>query len=347
MTLHIGLIGVGRMGQVHAGHIAHGTSGAKLAAVADVDVDRATQIASQYGAAAYGDYRHLLDDKHIDAVVIVTPTGTHTEIVQAAAAAGKHIFCEKPLAMTLAGCDAAIAAAEKSGVILQVGLMRRFDPAYAAAKQQIAEGVIGTPVMIKSLGRDPKRTSLEFARRENSGGMIADMGVHDFDSARWLMGSEVERVYSEGACLVYPELADVGDIDNAVINLKFAGGAVGNIDLSRNAVYGYDIRTEVIGSTGSLMIGRLQHTPLLVLTPNQISHDGIPYFMERYGEAYAAEMRSFVESVVDGKPVGATAADARAATAIAIAATMSLDEERPVKLSEVDSAEVEPAGEGA
>jgi len=212
--------------------------------------------------------------------------------------------------------------------------MRRFDPAYRAARRQIDDGRIGQPVMIKSLGRDPRRTSLEFARRENSGGLIADMGVHDFDTARWLMGSDIERVHSEGGCLVYPELKDVGDIDNAVINLKFVNGAVGNIDLSRNAVYGYDIRTEVIGSRGSLMIGRLQHTPLLVLTAEHIAHDGVPYFMERYSEAYVEELRSFAACVAAGHTPEVSALDARAATAIAVAATRSLDEGRPVRVSE-------------
>ncbi|MBI5880073.1 MAG: inositol 2-dehydrogenase [Chloroflexi bacterium] len=343
MTINIGLIGAGRMGQVHAENLVHRVPGARLTVVADADAARAAAVAVPLGAAAVGDYRRMLDDPQVDAVVIVTPTGTHAAVIADAAQARKSIFCEKPLAMTLAECDQAIAAAQQAGVILQVGLMRRFDPAYLAAKQHIDAGTIGQPVMIKSLGRDPKRTSLDFARRENSGGMIADMGVHDFDSARWLMGSEVERVYSEGGCLVYPELADVGDIDNAVVNLKFANGAIGNIDLSRNAVYGYDIRTEVIGSRGSLMIGRLQHTPLLVLTANHIAHDGVPYFMERYGEAYVAEMRSFVACVSSGSAPAVSALDARAATAIAVAATRSLDEARPVAIREA----ADPGREGA
>jgi predicted dehydrogenase len=138
--------------------------------------------------------------------------------------------------------------------------------------------VIGGLVMFKSVGRDPRRTSLDYARRENSGGLIADMAVHDFDLARWLMGSEIQRAYAEGGCLVYPELKEAGDIDNAVINLKFANGAVGNVDVSRNAVYGYDIRTEVLGSQGSLWIGKFQQTPLLVLTSDGITHDAVPYF---------------------------------------------------------------------
>jgi predicted dehydrogenase len=253
-------------------------------------------------------------------------------VIQDAAAAGKHIFSEKPLAQTLEMCDQAIAAVEKTGVKLQLGFMRRFDPAYAMAKHKIEAGEIGTPVMFRSSSRDPKRTSLEFARRENSGGLIMDMGVHDFDLARWLMDSEVVRVHSEGGCLVYPELNDVGDIDNAMINLKFASGAMGNIDVSRNAVYGYDIRSEVLGSEGSLLIGKLQQTAVLSMTRSGVTHDTVPYFMERFGEAYAAEIRDFVNCILEDRPPSVTGLDARRATEIGIAATRSLDEGRPVDI---------------
>jgi len=336
MTVRIGLIGAGRMGGTFAHHLAFTVTDADFAAVADSNAETARQVAARYGVKKYfNDYRALLDQKDIEAVVIASPTGTHAEVIKAAAAAGKHIFSEKPLALTLKDCDEALAAVEKVRVKLQVGFMRHYDPAYVAAKQQIDSGAIGTPVMFKSMGRDPKRTSLEFAKRENSGGLILDMGIHDFDLARWLMDSEVERVYSEGGCLVYPELKDVGDIDNAVVNLKFANGAVGNVDLSRNSVYGYDVRTEVIGAKGSLFIGKLQQTPLLMMTPNAISHDTIPYFMERFVEAYSAEIRDFVDCVSDDRPPQVSGRDGRAATAIGIAATKSFDEGRSVKLSEL------------
>ena len=336
MTITIGLIGAGRMGQVFGHHLAFTVSGVKLVAVADVNAAQAAEVAARYGAeSSYADYQALLERKDIDAVVIATPTNTHVEVVKAATAAGKHIFCEKPLALTLAGCDEAIAATNAAGVKFQVGFMRRYDPAYAAAKEKIDTGVIGTPVMFKSIGRDPKRTSLEFARRANSGGLIADMAIHDFDLARWLMNSEVLRVHSEGGCLVFPELQDAGDIDNAVVNLKFVNGAVGNVDVSRNAVYGYDIRTEVLGSKGGLQIGQLQQTPLLVMTTEGVTHDTVPYFMERFPEAYAGEIRDFVDCIQTDRIPSVSGHDARAATAIGIAATRSLDEGRPVLLSEV------------
>lgn len=337
-TVRIGLIGAGRMGTTLAHHLAFTVETADFVAIADPQQDKVTDLARRCRVPhAYLDYADLLARDDLEAVVIATPTNTHVEVIKAAAAAGKHIFTEKPLALTLAGCDEAIAATTAAGVKLQVGFMRRYDPAYRMARQKIEEGAIGTPVMFKSTARDPHRTSLEFARRENSGGIIADMGVHDFDSARWLMGSDVVRVYSEGGCLVFPELADVGDIDNAVINLKFASGAVGNVDVSRNAVYGYDIRTEVMGSEGSLWIGDLKSTPLLVLNRQGVTHDTLAHFPERYAAAYAAEIRDFVAAVAEDREPAVSGWEARAATAIGVAATRSLDEGRAVSIAEISS----------
>ncbi len=337
MSIRMGLIGAGRMGKVFAHTLAFTVAEAELVAVADVDPQTSVEVAARYGARYhYTDYHELLKREDIDAVVVVTPTATHAEVIKAAAAAGKHIFSEKPLAQTLSLCDEAIEAVAAAGVKLQLGFMRRFDAAYVMAKMKIAEGAIGVPVMFRSSSRDPKRTSLEFARRENSGGLIMDMGVHDFDQARWLMGSEVVRVQSEGGCLVYPELNEVGDIDNAMINLRFASDAIGNIDVSRNAVYGYDIRTEVLGSEGGLLIGALQQTSTLVMTRAGVTYDTVPYFMERFGQAYASEIRDFVACLVENRPPSVTGLDARRATAIGIAATRSLDEGRPVELCEIE-----------
>jgi len=336
MSIRVGLIGAGRMGKVFANTLAFSVAEVDLIAIADRDPNIAREAASRYGARLhFTDYSQLLEREDIEAVVIATPTSTHPEVIQAAAAAGKHVFSEKPLAQSLPECDQAIAAAAAAGVKLQLGFMRRFDPAYRMAKKKIDEGVIGKPVMFRATSRDPKRTNLEFARRENSGGLILDMGVHDFDLARWLMGSEVVRVYTEGDCLVYPELKEVGDIDNAMINLRFENGAIGNIDVSRNAVYGYDIRTEVLGSEGSLLIGNLQQTSTLVMTHQGVTHDTVPSFTERFAEAYAEEIRDFVACILDGRDPSVTGWDARQATAIGVAATLSLDEQRPVMVNEV------------
>lgn len=337
MAVKIGLIGAGRMGRVYASTLAFSVSEVDLVAVADPDRAALAEVADRYHIpSTYQDYRDLLDSQEIEAVVVASPTGTHAEVIAAAAQAGKHIFSEKPLSQNLQRCDDALTAVRQAGVKLQMGFMRRFDAPYAAAKQKIRDGVIGKPVMFKSTSRDPKRTSLEFAKRENSGGLILDMGVHDFDLARWLMDSEVARVHSEGACLAFPELKEVGDIDNVVINLRFTNDAIGNIDLSRNAVYGYDIRTEVLGTDGSLWIGYLQQTPTLVLTRAGVMHDTVPYFMERFGLAYAEQVRVFVKHILEDTPPEVTGEDARAATTIGIAATLSLDEGRPVQVREVD-----------
>jgi myo-inositol 2-dehydrogenase/D-chiro-inositol 1-dehydrogenase len=338
MGIRIGLIGAGRMGKVYVSTLAFSVPEVDLVAVADPVEETLAEVKTQYRIPnGFVDYRQLLDRSEIDAVVIAAPTGLHSEVVQAAAKAGKHIFCEKPLSQHLAGCDSAIQAVRQAGVKLQMGFMRHFDPPYRSARARIDAGEIGKPVMFKSISRDPHRTSLEFARRENSGGMIMDMGVHDFDLARWLMASEVDRLFSLGGCLAYPELNEVGDIDNALIDLHFADGAIGNIDLSRNAVYGYDIRTEILGTEGSLWIGYLQQTPVLVLNRQGVTHDTVPYFMERFGLAYREQIKAFAHHILEDTQPEVSGGDARAATAIGIAATLSLDEQRPVSINEINA----------
>lgn len=336
MNIRMGLIGAGRMGKVFAHTLASNVAEVDLVAVADHNPKTSEEVAARFGVEChYTDHQQLLGRDDIDAVVIATPTATHVQVIKDAALAGKHIFSEKPLAMSLELCDEAIAVVKQADVKLQLGFMRRFDAAYATAKKKIDEGAIGQPVAFHTISRDVSRTSLEFARRENSGGMILDMGVHDFDLARWLMGSDVVRVQTEGDCLVFPELKDVRDIDNALINLRFANNAIGNIALSRNATFGYDVRTEVLGSEGVLQIGSLQQTSTVVLTRQGITHDTIPGFMERFGDAYAAEIRDFVSCILEDRAPSVTGEDARKATAIGMAATLSLDESRPVLVSEI------------
>ncbi|MBZ0282710.1 MAG: Gfo/Idh/MocA family oxidoreductase [Anaerolineae bacterium] len=330
----IGVIGLGRMGSVYASFVAAQAADARLVAVADSRPE-VLQPYAERGTQTYTDYHDLLNDKAIDAVVVVTPTHTHLEVVTAAAEAGKNIFCEKPAALTLAETDAIIAAVEKAGVMFQVGFMRRFDRGYAAAKQQIENGAIGDPVVIRSIGRDPFRTSLEYANPAVSGGLILDMGIHDFDLLRWLMGDEIQRVYTEWASLVYPELLDVGDVDNAMVNVRFEKGGLGNVEVSRTAHYGYDIQTNVIGTKGALQIGYLQHTPVLLLNREGARHDVVPHFPERFGPAYTAQIDHYIECLREQKAPSVTPQDARAALQAAIAATRSQHEGRVVYVSEV------------
>lgn len=334
--LKIGVIGLGRMGQLYTRALATQLSGVHLYAVADVDEQARKRVAHEFSVShAFVDAYELLELPELDAVVIATPTSTHHNLVIAAAGSGKAIFCEKPLALTLAENRRVLEAVARAQVPLQVGFMRRFDAAYQRAKALIADGRIGRPITFQSIGRDPFCPRREYADPALSGGLIVDMAIHDFDLARWLMDSEVERASAEGALLVCEELAQVGDIDNAVITLRFVNGALGTVEVSRNAFYGYDIRTEVLGSEGAVTIGAHQHTPVILLTRSGAQHDVVPYLMERFGDAYRAQMQHFVNCLRDGQQPSVNGADALAALEIGIAATRAYQTGHPVILSEL------------
>jgi inositol 2-dehydrogenase len=322
------------MGQIYAGHLAR-YSRAEIVAVSDVVEERAQSVAQEHGARAWTtDYQQLLEDRAIEAVFVLSSTSTHREIVVAAAQAGKAIFCEKPIALTLEDTDQMIQAVEQAGVMFQAGFMRRFDSGYVAAKAQIEAGAIGQPVTFKSIGRDPFCPDLNYAKPSVSGGLILDMAIHDFDLGRWLMADEVRRVYTEGGTLAFPQLNTVGDIDNAVVNMLFEGGALGNVEVSRNAIYGYDIRTEILGTEGGLNIGYYRQTPLVIMTTGGIQHDMVPYIIQRFGDAYLEQTHDFVNRVLEGRRAAVDAYDARAALVIGLAATRSYHQARPVALAE-------------
>jgi predicted dehydrogenase len=240
--------------------------------------------------------------------VIVSPTHTHRELVVAAAGRRKPTFCEKPPALALDEVAAMRRAIAESGMFFQMGFMRRFDAGYAAAHEHIQDGRIGTPLVFKSTSRDPFRPSLEYANPKSSGGMLIDMGIHDFDLARWFMG-EVHTVSALGATIAYPELATVGDIDNAIVSLTFASGKLGVVDLTRSGIYGYDISTEILGLEGTIKVGYLRETPLMVLTKNSVSHDTVPYFMERFRDAYTTQLQNFAQNVIGDRPAPVTIED--------------------------------------
>ena len=331
--VRVGCLGLGRMGSIYTRHLTGRVPEAELVAVADPAPGLAQRTAAEVGVPRwYEDYRELLAAPEIDAVVIATPASTHAEVIEAAADSGRAIFCEKPLALTLEECDRAVRAVDRARGLFQIGYNRRFDAAYTEAKRLIDEGAIGRPVTFKSTSRDPMMPRLEYARPDVSGGLIVDMAIHDLDIGRWLMRSEVTRVSTEGGTLVFEQLNTVGDFDNAVINLKFASGALGNVEVSRNALYGYDIRTEVLGSEGGVMIGTLQQTPVLLLTRQGARHDVMRYIMERFGDAYLAEVRHFVRAVRGEEKPGPTVYDGRAGVEVALAATLSYREGRPVSL---------------
>ena len=330
--LGIGVIGLGRLGSAYAKYFTGRIAGAALVAVSDVIESTVSSLAAELGISKrYSRYQDLIADEEVQGLVIVSPTSTHKEIVLEAAKRGLPIFCEKPLSISLPEARAMLHTVEQTGVFFQMGFMRRFDKGYLGAKRKIEEGVIGTPVVFKSSSRDPYRPSLEYLDPAHSGGLLIDCGIHDLDLARWYMG-EIASVYSIGGTLAYPEMKSIGDIDNAITSLYFTSGALGTIDLSRNGVYGYDIRTEILGTEGTLKIGYLRETPILVMTKDGITHDTVPYFTERFEQAYITQLQDFVNNVLQDKPPAVTCADGVAALQASAAATLSFKENRPVKI---------------
>jgi inositol 2-dehydrogenase len=319
--LAIGLIGVGRLGRIYARDLSSRIAETRLVAIADPLTTLAQEVAEEFGVPrTYPDAYALIEDPAVEAVVIVSPTHSHRDLVIAAAGRGKPTFCEKPPALTLPDVAAMRAAIAHAGSFCQMGLMRRFDPGYASAKRQIESGRIGTPLVFKSTSRDPFPPSLEYADPASSGGLMIDMGIHDFDLARWFMG-EVRTVAAIGGTIAYPELATVGDIDNAVASLTFVNGTIGAVDLSRSGIYGYDIATEILGLEGTLRVGYLRETPVMVLTRNSVAHDTVPYFMERFRDAYTLQLQNFARNVLDELPPPVTIDDGLEALRIGVAAT--------------------------
>lgn len=334
----IGIIGLGRMGRLHARILATQVSGARLYAIADPDEQGRVQAEREVDVPhIFSDVHELIALPDLDGVVIATPTSTHHELVLAAASAGKAIFCEKPLALTFAENRAMVEAVAKAGVPLQVGFMRRFDAGYQRAKKIITDGQIGYPVTFKAISRDPFCPPRDYMDPAKSGGLILDMSIHDFDLARWLVGSEVERISAEGTTLVCSDLASVGDIDNVLVNMRFVSGALGNVEASRNAFYGYDIRTEVLGSEGAVMIGAHQHTPVLLLTRGGAQHDITPYLMERFGDAYRAQLQHFVDCLHNDQTPSVGGPEAFAAFTIGFAATRAYQSGQAVVVNELES----------
>jgi myo-inositol 2-dehydrogenase/D-chiro-inositol 1-dehydrogenase len=338
--LGVGLIGAGKIGQVHARNLAGRLDGARLAAVADPVPAAAGAVADRLGdGAVYAAPEELLADPAVEAVVIASPTPTHAPLIRAAAAAGKHVFCEKPIAPDLAAIDAALEAVARVGVTLQVGFQRRFDRSFRKARELIAAGRIGRPRMVRVTSRDPRPAPIPYLRE--SGGLFMDMTIHDFDMARFLIADEVEEVTATGAVLVDPAIgAEANDVDTAVVTLRFAGGALGVIDNCRQAAYGYDQRAEVLGSDGAVIVGNEEPDRTTLLTADGArSANPRPWFMERYADAYAAELQAFVDAVRTGRPAEVDGHDGRAPVAIALAAHRSALERRPVLVASVEPAE--------
>jgi myo-inositol 2-dehydrogenase/D-chiro-inositol 1-dehydrogenase len=335
--INVGLIGAGRIGRVHAENLTYRIPEANILAVSDVFVEAAEKCAADYQIpAAFKDHRAVLDNEAIEAVIICSSTDTHALFIAEAAAAGKHIFCEKPIALDLAKIDEALAVVEQYGVKLQIGFNRRFDPNFKQVRDLVAAGKVGTPHLVRITSRDPAPPPLDYIKV--SGGIFFDMTIHDFDMARYLIGSEVEEIYAAGAVLVDPAIGAAGDVDTAVVTLRYASGAIGTIDNSRRAVYGYDQRVEVFGSEGGIVVAN--NTPHTAVYSNvEGVHSALPlyFFLERYTEAYVAEMKAFIEAIQHDTPPPVTGLDGRIPVVMGLAAWKSYRENRPVKLSEISS----------
>ena len=334
--IKVGLIGAGRIGRLHAENLIHRVPEANLVSVSDLYVEAARSVAAELGVPnAYQDHRQILEDDDIDAVLICSSTDTHAQFIEEAADAGKQIFCEKPIALDLGKIDRALDAVDRAGVKLQIGFNRRFDPNFRRMREAVASGEIGEPHLLRITSRDPQPPPVEYIKV--SGGIFLDMTIHDFDMARFLIGSEVEQIYAAGGVMVDPEIGEAGDIDTAIITLHFANGVLGAIDNSRQAVYGYDQRAEVFGSQG--MVACTNETLDSAVVSNMAGkHSASPlfFFVERYTESYVAELKAFVDCVIDGTPPPVTGMDGRIPVAMGLAAKKSFEEKRPVNLSEVE-----------
>lgn len=333
--LGVAVVGVGTLGKRHAENLRRNIADAQLVAVADSDGRRAAQVAQELEIEhSYGNLADLMKQKDVDAVVVASPSGFHAEAIETAAGAGKHIFSEKPLALTLEQADTALAAVQEAGVQLQIGFMRRYDPGYANAMKRIAAGEIGEPVIFKSVGRDQQPPPPSYFQGGCNGTIFSDSAIHDFDLAYWMMGDEILAVHAFAGLAACPELAQFGDVDSALVNLRFGRGGIGNVEAFRKSIYGYDIRTEVLGTKGALQVGYLHQTHMRILTSEGISHDVVDHWLVRFADAYLDELRDFVACVQTDTPVRVTGQDGRRALAVAVAADESYRQGRPLVFSE-------------
>lgn len=334
--VRFGMVGTGRIGRLHAQTLVQRVPQAELVALTDVNMDAARACAVEYGVPRVVEsFEQLLQDETIQAVVIASSTDTHTPFIIQAAQAGKHIFCEKPIAADLRQIDSALAAVNTAGVKLMIGFNRRFDPTFARIKQAITSGEIGTPHLLHIFSRDPAPPPIEYVKV--SGGLFFDMTIHDFDMARFLLGDVVE-IYAAAGVMVDPAIGAAGDVDTAMITLRFANGAIGCIDNSRQAVYGYDQRVEAFGSKGSAASGNLYPDAVTLSTAASVRH-ALPlnFFIERYVAAYQNELAAFVDCIVQDTPSPVSGEDGRAPVVMALAALRSMRENRPVRLDEIEA----------
>ncbi len=325
----LGLIGAGAIGRVHADNIHRNIKGARLAAVADVDQKAAKSVAGE--AKIYSDFHEMIRDPSVEAIIVCTPPFLKMEITKEAAAAGKAVFCEKPISVTLQDTDRMVDIVKKGGIKFQVGYQRRFDPSYLKAKQAMESGELGQLLLLKEHNRDPPGPILGWSTMpEKSGGIFLDTTSHDFDAVRWLSGSEVERVYAEGAALVYEELRKNGDFDTTTVVMKLQSGALAYVDSCYNTAYGFDARLEMLGTKAAVSVDMGEKSFAHVMTQGGTSNEYFNGFAARWSQAYRDEIADFVDSIRTGGDVKVGIADGREALKIGLAARASIVEGRPV-----------------
>ncbi len=334
--LKIGLIGAGRIGRLHAEHLAMRIPSAELVMIADVFEENAKQCAKRYGIPfATQDYHAVLARPDIEAVTICSSTDTHARIIEEAAQAGKHIFCEKPIALNLSTIDRALDAVKHAGVKLQLGFNRRFDASYRRVRQAVEQGETGRLHQLHIISRDPAPPPIEYIR--SSGGLFLDMTIHDFDMARFLIGSEVDEIFAMAGVMVDPAIGEAGDVDTAIVMLHFNNGVIGTIENSRCAAYGYDQRVEVLGSAGAVWTENNYPNTAIISDSHSMRRDlPLHFFVERYTESFVTEIEAFVEAVLHDKPVPVTGYDGRIAAVLGLSAKKSLADHQPIRLSEID-----------
>lgn len=330
--LHIGIIGAGRIGKVHAETLAFRLPEAEILAITDVNREAAQSLAARCGIPAVAESSDaILANPQIEAVLICSSTNTHADLIVQAAQAGKHIFCEKPIAHSLSEIDRALDAADAAGVQLQIGFNRRFDANFARVRRAVVDGEIGTPRLLHIISRDPAPPPLDYIRV--SGGMFMDMTIHDFDMARFLIGDEVEEIYTAGGVMVDPKIGEAGDLDTAIVVMRFRNGVIATIDNSRQAAYGYDQRVEILGSAGKIGTENCYPNQAEISTGKTVHRDlPLNFFMERYTESFVNELRAFVTAVLEKRPTPVTGIDGRIPVVMALAARQSYDERRAVRI---------------
>ena len=331
--INIGVLGVGDMGKRHAENLRRLVPSANLIAVADVATARAKQVAEELEISkSFASLEAMLEDKEIQAVLIAAPDKFHAQSIIRAAKAGKDILCEKPIALSMNDAYAALDAVAKAGVQLQIGFMRRYDPAYAAAMKRIEAGEIGTPLIFKSVGRDKDEPPMAAYQSGVNGMIFYNNTIHDFDLARWLMRDEVVEVHSYATVAIRPEVAQYGDVVASSINLKYQKDGIGNIESYVQAVYAYDVRTEILGSKGAIFVGSIEKTPAIFLSANGGTQTLADHFLSRFADAYLAEVQDFIDALLHDKPVRVTGEDGLKALATAVAAENSHKQAKPVRV---------------